>query len=890
MAKLTLHLQGVPGWVSTFLARSGAKYIKGVNVFPNIPGVRTIGRVWVAEAEADAWIAMGKAGAIHFFNRCLPVFQANPHVWAWEGPNEPAIWTAPVRDGFAAFYQELTRLMHDAGLRLMVGQINTGWPIEPEKDSGKQIRAIGNAIKGADAWSLHEYSYPNMWDHLDDDGTGWLTLRYRKVLQWLQDAGYTEVPPLFITECGIDQQHPNGVNYGHFGWRTLLKGNEDAYLEQLLWYERELRKDPIVQAATIFTVGAGDWGDFEVPESLAMKLADRLANMPDPPTGERAKGFYVSQYQGTVNWDLLQREGYSFVHVRATSGHKPDFSLALHKDPTFEDNWEQAGRCGFLRSVWHYFVQDLDGQAGFFRDVVGSRQPELGYYLDLEDNDITAERPTRFLEHADRYFGQPVGIYTSAGWMNARGTPSWTQGRKLWVANWTTRPEPYLPKAWKDWEFWQYICTSGVPGFPKRVCLDRFNGTAEELRARYPKGKDRPAVVEIRGLLQDAVAKLDSVVLPGDRPKPQDHVPPWVPGKVSGRPVTNRGVHLLPFGFHDAWMADKDYWIKLLVDMGMSWVVALSESDALRISGAAEALLEAGVIPIVRFAYQFPGVWTHEREVGKLAEIYARYGAPLIVQFANEPFDSREWKNDKVPGEDEAWAIIRDRWNDAARKIVAHGGYAGFPDGPCYGRNPFEVIGDPDHLWADGKAVYLGHHYGKGRPVDYPYDPVSQEGVPLTWEEYLELLDDYRDHPDWNEGPAVLEQMNSQRKAWAKKGLTPIDDDTCFLGWEKVLHWSKETFGFPVYMAMTEGGWVPRDRAGSGPVDIRWPMTTPRMVARKTVEMYEYGSPLFAICPWLLADRSMGGGDGWAFDAWVGWAYSDRYGLEKPVVQALKGR
>ncbi len=77
-------------------------------------------------------------------------------------------------------------------------------------------------------------------------------------------------------------------------------------------------------------------------------------------------------------------------------------------------------------------------------------------------------------------------------------------------------------------------------------------------------------------------------------------------------------------------------------------------------------------------------------------------------------------------------------------------------------------------------------------------------------------------------------------------------------------------------MALTEGGWTPRDRAGSGgDIDIRMPHTTPKMVAKKTLQIYDAPSPFFAICPWLLADDAMlpEGYAGWPYDAWVGWAY-----------------
>jgi len=365
-----------------------------------------------------------------------------------------------------------------------------------------------------------------------------------------------------------------------------------------------------------------------------------------------------------------------------------------------------------------------------------------------------------------------------------------------------------------------------------------------------------------------------------------------IPGEVSGRRVTRRGVHLHPNGFHNYWMQKADYWCGLLAEMGMSWCLAITESDNLYISGAAEALLDAGVIPIVRFKYELPRSWGYGEQTAQLANLYARYGAPLVVQFANEPFDSREWKDGEVPPYEEAWAIIVERWHEAANAITGNGGIAGFPDGPCYGDNPFLRIGDEDGHWAAGRAVYLGHHYGKGRPVAYPQDDVSRYGTQLTMEQYRADLDDFADDPCWNEGETVLALMNQQRQDWADPELTPLDDDTCWQGWAKVQWYAQQAFGHRVFMAMTEGGWVPRDRAGSGnESDIRWPYTTPRMVAQKTLEMYEvpaFLTGMFAVCPWLLADGDMAGGDvGWPFDAWHGWAFYDQYGSQKPVIQAL---
>ena len=137
-------------------------------------------------------------------------------------------------------------------------------------------------------------------------------------------------------------------------------------------------------------------------------------------------------------------------------------------------------------------------------------------------------------------------------------------------------------------------------------------------------------------------------------------------------------------------------------------------------------------------------------------------------------------------------------------------------------------------------------------------------------------------------GGEPIELLNQRRTELKAPELTPVSDDTCWRGWEKVALWSLETFGYVVPMALTEGGWVPRDRPGTGPnTDIRMPHSTPKMVAKKTLQMYDTPSPFFAICPWLLADEDMGG-SGWPFDAWHGWAYNERYGQKKPVITTLQ--
>ncbi len=365
-----------------------------------------------------------------------------------------------------------------------------------------------------------------------------------------------------------------------------------------------------------------------------------------------------------------------------------------------------------------------------------------------------------------------------------------------------------------------------------------------------------------------------------------------LPHKVSGRVVTNRGVHLQPFGFHGVFLDNRQYWLDLLVGMGISWVVILTEGDSCleerHGTNPCKAFLDAGIIPIIRDKQIFPFPFVNVDTVRRTVELYARYGLRPIWQLYNEPFDNREWQNKQIPPEEEAWQIICREWSKGAAQVVEAGAIAGFPDGPVYTQNPFEKLKQYGSLetFEQGRAVYLGHHYGKNRHIHYPYDAVSRYGAPLTEEAYRRMLDDYADDPAWYDAPVEL--LNRQRRDWADPNLTAVADPVCWRGWDQIVHFSLETLGYVVPMALTEGGWVPRDRAGSGSdIDYRNPYTTPNMVAKKTLQMYDMPSPFFAICPWLLADEDLGG-SGWPFDAWVGWAYSDKYGREKPVVDALK--
>lgn len=365
-------------------------------------------------------------------------------------------------------------------------------------------------------------------------------------------------------------------------------------------------------------------------------------------------------------------------------------------------------------------------------------------------------------------------------------------------------------------------------------------------------------------------------------------------------PVSNRGVHGYPASYHRWYLEDRGlYWARLLRSMHISWIVLLTDGDSVLercdVPGwgwttPLEFFLENLVVPIVRDSTTpLPRPYTNWRAVERAVPIYAKHGMRPLWICRNEPFDSREWASGiNPPRPDEAgMSFVCSILQNDMRLVAESGGVPGFPDGPGYRLNPWDFM--DLGVWRANGAFYAGHHYGKGREVDHPSNRVAQHGDPYTEAQYRADLDDYAGEPGWMEPP--LAEVNAERAARAQEGLTVLQDDVCWRGWGKVW-WFAKQHGLEPAMAMTEGGWVVRDRAGSGnDIDERWAYTTPRMVAKKTLAMYKDPSFFFAVCPWLLADDAMSpGGHGVGFydAAWVGWAHSDRYGQEKPVVKTLQ--
>ena len=215
-------------------------------------------------------------------NQQLERYLLNPGVDYWEGwneadPNDQMWW-------YAAFEAERVRLLAQHGLKAAVGGFATG---VPEWD---EFIAFLPAIEAAKQYggilTLHEYGAPTI-DYLVGSplpgqpgyaNRGVLALRYR---WWYEDilAPRGLVVPLVISEAGIDgtimsgqRPGPDGYGWQDFGGYWVEQGRQggfDGFIDQLSWYDDQLRQDDYVIGFTVFTAGAvGHWENYDITKHL----------------------------------------------------------------------------------------------------------------------------------------------------------------------------------------------------------------------------------------------------------------------------------------------------------------------------------------------------------------------------------------------------------------------------------------------------------------------------------------------------------------------------------------------------------------------------------------------------------------------------------------------
>jgi lysozyme len=199
------------------------------------------------------------------------------------------------------------------------------------------------------------------------------------------------------------------------------------------------------------------------------------------------RGIDVSHFQGTINWQKVAASNVAFAFTKATDG-------AGLKDTHFTANYEGMKSNGILRGAYHFFRPAVDAaaQADSFLHVVNKLQPgDLPPALDVEVDqgkpaNIIIKGVQVWVDAVEKALGRTPIIYTLASFWNSKvgGTAQFAEN-PLWVAHYTSKPKPAMPKGFPNFTIWQFTSEGGgaVGGIGgSGLDLNRFNGTLEELR------------------------------------------------------------------------------------------------------------------------------------------------------------------------------------------------------------------------------------------------------------------------------------------------------------------------------------------------------------------------------------------------------------------------
>lgn len=201
------------------------------------------------------------------------------------------------------------------------------------------------------------------------------------------------------------------------------------------------------------------------------------------PTEYQVHGLDISHHQGQVDWDLLAYHHnplfpLRFVFLKATEGG----DLA---DEHFAFNFEQARAHGMIRGAYHYFIPKTDPlkQAEFFIRNVNLQQGDLPPVLDVERTGRLStcelqERVLTWLQRVEHHYGVRPILYTGYKFRKHYLSDTLFDSYPYWIAHYYVDSVSYRGK----WHFWQHTDVGRVPGISKRVDLNVFNGTLEELQ------------------------------------------------------------------------------------------------------------------------------------------------------------------------------------------------------------------------------------------------------------------------------------------------------------------------------------------------------------------------------------------------------------------------
>lgn len=206
------------------------------------------------------------------------------------------------------------------------------------------------------------------------------------------------------------------------------------------------------------------------------------------------EGIDVSQWEGFINFDAVERAGIELVYIKATEGI--DFV-----DPFFHRNYANASNAGLPVGFYHYLTARSASaarqEAYHFVAVTEGLSGAGKMVMDIEDlGGLTREEinviARSFLQGVEEFSNKSAAIYADA--YNASSVLEADLAQyPLWVAQYGV-DEPDMNNPWETWVGWQYTDRGRVAGIQGNVDRDIFReGILDGNGEKVQRSAERPA-------------------------------------------------------------------------------------------------------------------------------------------------------------------------------------------------------------------------------------------------------------------------------------------------------------------------------------------------------------------------------------------------------------
>ena len=199
----------------------------------------------------------------------------------------------------------------------------------------------------------------------------------------------------------------------------------------------------------------------------------------------------------------IKDEGYKYVYIKVSEG-------TGWVDHLWVEAKALAESMGFKTGPYHWLSPNSNGavQAAHHYNQIRDVHWDMKPMLDVEESysgskSVYATRVKNFSNEMEDLHGTLCIIYTSKSRWDTY-VDAYVPN-ELFVAHWTTRPQPVLPRTWESrgYRVWQFMIEGGLD-------RDRFNGTWEEfllwIGEAPPVGDLKERVVDLEAQVAEQIA------------------------------------------------------------------------------------------------------------------------------------------------------------------------------------------------------------------------------------------------------------------------------------------------------------------------------------------------------------------------------------------------